>query len=244
MTEKTERPANVVVSWCQAQTVDAAFMNSMLDMFVYDFATHRRIVDGGGKIARYSTVNVSSGRNQIVHEFLTKTEADWLLMVDTDMVFEPDTLERLLAAADPAQVPIVGALCFGTDNGTLFPTMYELAEEGNSVGFMRWKTFPLGKLVKVSATGAAFLLMHRTALTAIGQKFDGPFPWFQETALAGGPMGEDLTFCLRAGACGIPIHVHTGVPVGHVKPTLLTLDKYMAQVADEQSKEEPDAHPV
>jgi GT2 family glycosyltransferase len=34
-------------------------------------------------------------------------------------------------------------------------------------------------------------------------------------------MGEDLTFCLRAAAAGYPIHVHTGVQVGHMKSTTL-----------------------
>jgi hypothetical protein len=34
-------------------------------------------------------------------------------------------------------------------------------------------------------------------------------------------MGEDLTFCMRAAAAGLPIHVHTGIQVGHVKTTVL-----------------------
>jgi GT2 family glycosyltransferase len=34
-------------------------------------------------------------------------------------------------------------------------------------------------------------------------------------------MGEDMTFCLRAAAAGIPVHVATGVQVGHMKPGML-----------------------
>lgn len=34
-------------------------------------------------------------------------------------------------------------------------------------------------------------------------------------------MGEDLTFCLRCAAAGIPVHVHTGVQVGHMKSVML-----------------------
>ena len=30
-------------------------------------------------------------------------------------------------------------------------------------------------------------------------------------------IGEDLSFCLRAGACGIPIHVDTSVKATHLK---------------------------
>jgi hypothetical protein len=34
-------------------------------------------------------------------------------------------------------------------------------------------------------------------------------------------MGEDLTFCLRLGAAGIPVHVATAVRAGHMKTTML-----------------------
>jgi hypothetical protein len=47
-------------------------------------------------------------------------------------------------------------------------------------------------------------------------------PWFRETPV--GPMalmGEDMTFCLRCAAAGIPVHVHTGVKAGHMKTTML-----------------------
>jgi hypothetical protein len=29
--------------------------------------------------------------------------------------------------------------------------------------------------------------------------------------------GEDLSFCARLGACGIPVHVDTGVTTSHLK---------------------------
>ncbi len=48
-------------------------------------------------------------------------------------------------------------------------------------------------------------------------------PWFRESAI-GAPMslmGEDLTFCLRCAAAGIPVHVCTGVKAGHMKTTML-----------------------
>jgi hypothetical protein len=48
-------------------------------------------------------------------------------------------------------------------------------------------------------------------------------PWFKEVPV-GAPlalMGEDLTFCLRCQAAGIPVHVHTGIQVGHMKPVML-----------------------
>lgn len=170
--------------------------------------------------------NLSTGRNLIVRDFLDRPGSPpWLLMVDTDMVLQADTADRLIAAADPAERPIVGALCYSLSQGVKQPTMYELVEGApGGLAFRRLREWPEDACVRVSATGTGCLLMHRDALLAVEKRTDDPCaPWFRESAI-GAPlslMGEDLTFCLRAGAAGIPIHVATGVRVGHMKTTML-----------------------
>ena len=80
------------------------------------------------------------------------------------------------------------------------------------------------------ATGAAFLLIHRSVLVAMrDRKFNAAFPWFQETELAGHPAGEDLTFCIRAGILGLPVFVDTRVRIGHHKSIVLDHDMFQAQ---------------
>jgi hypothetical protein len=103
--------------------------------------------------------------------------------------------------------------------------MYELVDKGEGrIGFVRPETVPDDQLVRVSATGTGFLLIHRTVLEKVRDTSkDIAAPWFREMPV-GEPlslMGEDMTFCLRAGAAGIPVHVHTGVQVGHMKPVML-----------------------
>jgi GT2 family glycosyltransferase len=123
---------------------------------------------------------------------------------------------------------VVGGLCFSknADGGAPYSTMYELTDKGGGrLAFTRYETWPEDQCVQVSATGAACLLIHRTALEAVEKDTgDVAAPWFRETALRNAPlalMGEDLTFCLRLGAAGIPVHVATGVKVGHMKTTML-----------------------
>lgn len=170
--------------------------------------------------------NISTARNKLVDDFLTRQRAPWLLMADTDMVFAPDALTRLIAASGP-HAPITGALCYSQNDGAAdpFPVMYELVSQpGELVAFTRLASWPEDSLVRVSATGAAFLLLHRDALEQVRDGKDIAAPWFRESAIPGAPlalMGEDMTFCLRAAAAGIPVHVHTGVQVGHVKPVML-----------------------
>ena len=96
--------------------------------------------------------------------------------------------------------------------------------DDGQMGFSVHWNYPPDALVRVGGTGAACLLMHRTALEKVAaQSGDVAAPWFRETAV-GAPlslMGEDMTFCLRCAAAGIPVHVHTGVKAGHMKTTML-----------------------
>jgi len=170
--------------------------------------------------------NISRARNMVVQRFLEQDAADWLFMCDTDMWFEADTVDRLIAAAHPAERPVVGGLCHSqnTDNGGGEPysTMYELAERDGELCFVRYKQWPQDTVVRVAATGAACLLVHRDAFLAAGKRAADPAaPWFRESVAGPALIGEDLTFCLRLGAAGIPVHVHTGIKAGHMKTTML-----------------------
>jgi len=218
------RPTSILVSdavigYVHPGTVRAEFAASLLAVCM-EGTTRVRTV-----IALESGPNISTPRNLIVRDFLEDGLAPWLLMADTDMWFGADALDRLVAAADPAERPVVGGLCWSLDKGERFPTMYELT--GNPEGalaFRRYADWPEDTVMRVSATGAAFLLMHRDALEKVAAAGgDMAAPWFRETAV-GAPlalMGEDMTFCLRCAAAGIPVHVHTGVKIGHMKTTML-----------------------
>ena len=211
-------PAHAVVGYIHPGTVRSEFCTSLLATAM-EGQTH---VDN--VLALESGPNISTARNVVVREFLDNQRAPWLLMVDTDMVFSATALDRLIAAADPADRPVVGGLCFSLVKGETHPTMYELTETGGRPAFVQYTQWPEDGLLQVSATGAAFLLMHRTALEAVERLTkDVSAPWFRETPV-GAPlalMGEDMTFCLRLAAAEIPVYVHTGVQVGHMKPVML-----------------------
>ena len=224
------RKGKVVLGYVHPTEVAAAFHESVLGLVMYDFNHGRHVVDGGGRLARYSSANVSNARNGIVRQFLDQTHAEWLWMVDADMTFAPDALERLLDDADPQRAPIVGGLCFGVDNGALFPTLYDLTQrEDGEPQMVRYHDYPRQAMFQVAATGAACLLVHRRVLHRLREQYPEPYPWFSEGVLGGSPMGEDISFCLRAGAQGFPVFVNTGVEVGHVKTYTLTADMYQRQ---------------
>lgn len=225
------RRGKVVIGYVNGTEMSSHFHESVLGLVMYDINNHQRVVNGGGRIQRYSSANISNARNGVVRQFLDETQAEWLWMIDTDMTFPPDVVERIVAEAHPEKAPIVGGLCFGVDEGELFATLYDMVQETPEVPphMVRYNTWPDDTMFQVIATGAACLLVHRRVAEAIREKYPEPYPWFQEMNFGGQPMGEDITFCLRAGLCGFPIFVHTGVHIGHAKVNILTKDMYDKQ---------------
>lgn len=224
----------VVIGYCHPTDVSAFFTESLVRLVAFDLLNSQRLA--GLPIGRYSSANVSNARNWLVRTFLESTSADWLLMLDADMTFEHTLIDDLLANASRDRAPIVGGLCFGVEDGRLFPTLYGIGQDDeHGVHMVRFDDFPPDAMFQVAATGAACLLLHRDVLTRIGEaeteRGNTAYPWFQEAAFNGNPSGEDVTFCLRAGALGIPIHVDTGVRLGHAKTYLLTEDLYREQRA-------------
>lgn len=218
----------MVLAYIHPGEVSAYFTESMLTTV---------LASAGGQIPRvvnilqeWSSANVSAARNTVTDRFLDSDVGEWLLWVDADMAWTPDAITRLLEVAHPTDRPIVGGLCFGMLHERSWPTIYQWAELPEGLTTVRVSQYPADSLVQVAATGAAFLLIHRTVLERMRARgFSRAFPFFQESEHLGKPVGEDLTFCIRAAQIGIPVHVHTGVRIGHHKSHLLTEAGFLAQ---------------
>jgi glycosyltransferase involved in cell wall biosynthesis len=217
----------------------ASYNRSLLPLLAVDLGGEQRIWRGGYLFQQVSSVGVVEGRNGAVDAFL-ESSAEWLFFVDSDMGFEPDSLERLLAAADPVERPIVGGLCFGygslspdTDHGNAvikhpFPTIFDLQDTDAGPQFRpRWGYTP-GVVQQCAATGAAMLLVHRTVFERMADKF-GDGCWFNRMRHPEGTKlwGEDTSFCYRAAMLSIPVFVHAGVQSSHLKAIYVTQTTYM-----------------
>jgi len=182
-------------------------------------------------------IELAHARNSAAAAFLS-SEADWHLWIDSDMGFEPDSLEKLLDAADPVTAPIIGALCFieqeyshdfrGGLRSSLAPTLYDWSwvEPKNGMpGAYQLTTrtdWPNGQVTRVGATGTGMLLVHRSAYEKISawlqEEGAPPSIWFERIpGPAGDLCGEDVSFCLRAHQVNLPVLVHTGVTTSHQK---------------------------
>ncbi len=166
------------------------------------------------------------GRDRLVEKFLTQTDADWLLMVDSDMAFEPDALGLLLDRAKSTKTlldtpAIVSGLAYSSTIETgQYPAMYKVNDDGYPQAFYDWRK---GDVVDVDATGAACLLVHREVFMTMPHAFD------RTERIDGRLLGEDMAFGLKARKLGHRIVVDTNVEFRHIKYGFLDHDSMVRQ---------------
>lgn len=234
------KPGTVAVGFLDSGEWAACFGLSLIDLYLCDGFGPRRMIPDGRQLRKQSGAGgLVAGRNEIAAKVLDQTECEWLFMVDSDMGFGPTTVEDLIAAADPESRPVVGGLCFALreDQPGMFygvkyiivPTVYRWVETPSEVGFQSILEVPDNTVMEVSATGAACLLVHRSALEQVRVKYGDH--WFDPVTHPAGPtFSEDLSFCVRLAAVDIPMFVHTGVETTHDKGGIfLDRDAFEAQ---------------
>ena len=162
-------------------------------------------------------------RNVVVKTFLETTDADWLLMIDSDERLSLQTWHKLIDSAHDKDRPIVSGLVFAAffddqDGLRPVPTIYKMDSEK---GLQPIDAYPIDELIEVDAVGTGCLLIHRSVLLDM-QKQSTPnqgkdWAWFVEGAIDGTYFGEDLLFSKRLKSMGYKIFAHTGAILPHHK---------------------------
>lgn len=235
----------VVLAWISPGHIHHWFSESLL----------RTLEDGawnGQRITLVSGPRIAEARSQVFDHFLAMDhKPEWIFLLDADMSFPGGTLRTLLSAANPKTRPIMGGLCYAGGHSAIFPTIYETIEIDDGVpgpslvsDRQRIKEMIDAQApVKVAATGAACLLVHRSVVirmrkphpVGFGTYADGrpnPYPWFVEGQhINGKAIGEDVAFTWRANLLGFGVYVHTGVEIDHWKERPLNTDLYLSAPA-------------
>lgn len=241
----------VTVAYVNGNMVTYSWHHSLVELIGWDLANHGRILRGGYVAIRHGHEGLVAARNMAVKTFLAERDGDWLFWIDTDQGFAADTVDRLLAAADPVARPVVGALAFslremdpdgvGGWRTRATPTVFDWAQikimddddrqVGEQQGFrVRWD-YPANTVTRVAGTGSACILVHRSAFERVAEKY-GPV-WYDSfpNISTGDLVSEDLSFCIRLGTLDVPVHVHTGVQTTHQKTIWLAEGDYWRQRA-------------
>ena len=137
---------------------------------------------------------------------------DYLLFLDSDMIYRSDILEKLYERYKGV-IGAIYSMRSGKEHG---PAIYNYIKEKDT--FAQYKYWPLKKgIIKVDGIGTGLLLIEVSALKKI------PAPRFAylecETPDKEGNrrrLGEDLSFCKRCAKNGIKIYADTDVYAGHL----------------------------
>jgi hypothetical protein len=226
---------SVAVVWCDNGMVDGKFMQGVTDVMLksgVEFATSLR--SQGNQIARQ--------RQTVIDYWYDKTNYEWLLWVDSDVVISPDTFKLLWDNKDAKERPLVSGVYFTTDNPeeplmVPMPTVFSFVNDGDGgFGLTRVHPLPENKLIKVDAAGFGFILMHRSVVEKVRPVApDGQM--FMEMGRGTKFIGEDIFFFALCDKAEVPLHCHTGATAPHMKR--FSFDEHYYKAFFGKPKEEP-----
>ena len=236
------------------EKVDGWFHHSMTGLRAF-LKKHPDALDLDDEVQVRSGPLLSAGRGALAAAFLENTNGEALIMLDSDMVFEPQMLIEFAQTfekvrAEHENVGMLGALAFISNNARLHSPMPNIWMPDPKIPerLYHQSTFPKNSLLEIGATGGACLIIHRDVFTAIKRHWFHHIPALQWQLLAqdiakmddpkeiepmirgavwdADQLGEDMSFCIRARAHGFRIMLHTGIVFDHAKSTLLGMEEY------------------
>lgn len=163
---------------------------------------------------------IYDARNKLAQKAV-EMGADYTMWFDSDMIFEPDTMARLLAQ----DKDIVSGLYFRRS-----PPYTPVAFKELDIEARKWEDQNLPtELTKVGGIGFGCVLIKCDVLFEVAAKFG---TWFEPI----NGFGEDLAFCWRARECGYDIYLDPSVKCGHVGHMIVT-DKFFEAYAGGKKNE-------
>ena len=232
-----------VVVWLDDGNTLGAFTQSIAVLAVH--STFSGSLDAAPTRLQWGP-QLDTGRNRFVDKFIDQTDAGWMLMIDSDMRFDPDVLDRLLATARATPTlngmpPITSGLTwlYDQEKGQLPSAVRRDPDTGLPMNLVPSDFSEPGEILDVDGTGAACLLVHRDVYLDLGRN---PFDRIKIDDIW---VSEDYSFGLKARDAGHRIIVDTGVTFDHGKLQFMTRESYDSQaVRVVDNSEEPLIGPV
>lgn len=183
------------------------FLWSMVNFVIFEGGKPDPII---GSLFKQAGSSVAENRTRIVKYFMDETSDEWLLQIDSDIEFPPELPRRMLDYCEDNHVYILGAAALLGDRSCVF---YKKREDGVYDSIPELKDEPY----ELDVVGTGMILIHRTVLHAMRNRYKGPWPWFGHDPEGDLMLGTDFTFCRRAAAMGFKLFGHGGMRVNHYK---------------------------
>lgn len=205
----------IMLTWCDNGTVDGKFMEGA----VYSILTSKLPITSAQRVQGNQ---IGRQRETAFDTWHKKTDYDWILWVDSDIVLTNEALQKVWSSAHATERPVISGTYFISkemEKSVMqpYPALFDAHESDRYI--MRYiHPLPVNELIKCDYAGFGFLLMHRSVADKMRQ-FHGNKPLFLETSDGDDDkfIGEDIQFFMKMKEAGIPLHAHTGATVKHMK---------------------------
>ena len=199
---------------CSFPTVPTSFFYSFVYMERPDFTFIH--ADNGP---------IDTLRNDIVQKALEIGATD-LIMLDTDQIYDPKTIPKLMAH----KLPVVGAKV-----NRRYPPFDPIIMKLTDTGYQAIEDYKEDELVECDATGTGCILYSMEVFRRL------PYPWFkfQKNPENGMTIGEDIGLCQDLKAAGYKIYVDTSIEIGHLTTMIVndaTYKLYKAMKTEQNRK--------
>ncbi len=165
----------------------------------------------------HTSANVWKGRNEIAEHFMA-TDADYLLFIDADMIFEPQDLVKLVEAIQTTpDAGLVGGFYTSRDE-LLRPLISWTDDDGFQFGMQEVIERLIesrGKMVEADLIPTGFMIIRREVFEA------HPNPWFiveskQDKKGEWHHFSSDNVFVRKTQEAGFKTYGHFGIELGHI----------------------------
>lgn len=177
----------------------------------------------GGGLMMYRCALVSSGRNAIAE----KCSADYLMFVDSDIVFAPAAIWKLIER----DKDIIGGIYYGKATPNQ-PIVYRLNGRDKYEHINEFGKEPF----ECDGLGTGFMLIKKRVLEAftpeVVKRLGKPFNMYQKAD--GTEQGEDLAFCRRAKSLGFKVWADPSISLGHVGGEIYRANHFNANLTLKQ----------
>lgn len=184
-------------------------MDSLPSLFAHSLAYLRKV--GECSLAFEIGSLIYTSRNNLAKKAV-EMDADYIMWFDSDMVFQPDTMEKLFQCMEETGADIISGLYFRRVP-PFTPVIFDRIEMAKQDGLdiCLWSEFDEipSEPFEVGACGFGCVLMKTDVIFDVQGRFGN---LFQPIA----NCGEDIAFCWRSRECGHKIVCDPSIELGHI----------------------------
>lgn len=194
-------------------------MDSVPAVFAQSLAMLKKV--GNCAVAFQVGSLVYESRNDLA-KYAVQSEADYVLWLDSDMMFEPELLEKMMATLQEHDLDILSGIYYRRRNPFSPVLMKKLSiAENNFCEYENFNAYPEDGIFEVEGIGFGCVLIKSDVLMDIKATYND---WFSPF----GRVGEDLSFCWRARQTGHKIFADPSIQLGHCGQQIITKEFYEA----------------